>query len=90
MNVSELYDHIFLEGSAEVPVRVAVSKEQYASLRVSLSRIHRTMKASDLTQESLCARFDAETGHASFWIGRRRVSGVLSFTLLTDEDGTQI
>lgn len=89
MTPSELYDHIFLEGTRDRPVTLAVPAEQYESLRVTLSRYHRKMRDSSFTNESLCARFDKDTGHAKFWIGDKVVNRGISFTLIQDDD-TQI
>ena len=75
------------EANAESPGKVSVGvgdETTYRSLLRSLYRINAEMRALFGTQ-SVCSDFDADTGRASFWLGKPRRKH-LTFTILDDSD----
>lgn len=70
MTPAELYKSLF--AGQKLQVRLA-DKKSYESLRVALCRKHQTPKLLlELTNDSLCADYDAAQGIGTFWIGPSR------------------
>ncbi len=67
-SVSDLYKNLF---AGERLTLGFESKGAYESTRVALSKLHQHSKLLlELTDDSLCARFDPATNQGTFWIGR--------------------
>lgn len=81
--ISALYADLF--AGNRVTVRMA-DKRAYDSLRVALHKQHQTPRLLlELTDDALCARWDATMSVATFWLGAPR-SRRIPFTILTVED----
>lgn len=81
LTVAEIYKAIF----AGQKVTVAVPLASFNSLRVAISKRHYTPKMLDLTDESVCARYNKDTSEATFWLGKRtRVPQQFTVTRIDD------
>jgi hypothetical protein len=78
--IEALYERIFIN-EEKLSVQLE-TKLQFNSLRVQLCKRHKTMVNMDATNQSLCARFDSETGVATFWVGERTQRTGFSFTVV--------
>ena len=66
-SVTDLYKSLF---AGERLTLGFESKGAYESTRVAFSKLHQHTKLLlELTDDSLCARFDAATNQGTFWIG---------------------
>ena len=66
-SVSDLYKTLFAGDRLTLAFE---SKGAYESTRVAFSKLHQHTKLLlELTDDSLCARFDPATNQGSFWIG---------------------
>ena len=67
---SDIYNTLFAGNKVSIKLD---TKMQYNSLRVALCRLHQTPKMIlEVTDDSLCASYDATQGIGTFWIGPPR------------------
>jgi hypothetical protein len=65
-------------------------KAAFDSIRTALCRMHRTPKALDLIDGSVCASFDEDSGAAIFYVGARKGRAKLAFTIIQVDDNSSV
>jgi hypothetical protein len=90
---ADLYKSLFAGNRLTLHV---ADRRAYESLRVALHKLHQTPKMIlEVTDLSLCARFDEVVSHAIFWLGaptrapRRGGIEIVSIETLNAESSTE-
>jgi len=86
---ADLYKSLFAGNRLTLHV---ADRRAYESLRVALHKLHQTPKMIlEVTDLSLCARYDTTVSHAIFWLGapnrpaRRGAIEIVSIETINDE-----
>ena len=84
-SVTEIYNTLF--AGKKLEIRLA-NKREYESLRVALHKAHQTPRLIlEITDDSLCASFDATQGVGTFWLGApRQAMKKASFEILKESE----
>jgi hypothetical protein len=88
-SVTQLYKTLF---AGDRLVLGFDSKAGYESTRVAFSKLHQHTKLLlELTDDSLCARFDSTTNQGTFWIGPAAIKRKhLPFTIIESSNDAQV
>lgn len=88
-SIASLYKTLF---AGERLTLAFESKGAYESTRVAFSKLHQHTKLLlELTDDSLCARFDSATNQGTFWIGPAVIKRKYQpFTIVESNDDAQV
>lgn len=62
------------------------SRKEFDCLRVAIQRYHKIPKDLEVTNDSVCASYDAATGLGTFWLGVRKRPSRTDFQIVSQEN----